>query len=89
MGDVTRHLVAERALNCNYSAGCELGLLSMPNGASGSWNFDASPNQSMDATVAAVIAGVGSLGGSLGEASVRLYVAGEGEGQRGRRGIEG
>jgi hypothetical protein len=73
LANVSAHVAAERALNCNYSAACELGLLSLPKGASGSWNFDASPAQSMDATAAAVIAGAGSLAGSVGEAAVALY----------------
>jgi len=73
--NATRHIAAELALNCNYTANCELGLLTLP-GKTGDgigWSRDASPAQSMDATAARVIFGVGGLRGAVGEAAIALY----------------
>lgn len=71
--NITQHTLAERALNCAYSPqACELGLLSLP-GHQGTWTMDASPSQSMDATVMRILAGLGGLDGSPAEAVVELY----------------
>ena len=47
-------------------------MLALP-GWSAGWAFDASPAQSFDATAARVLAGLGGLAGSVGEAAIALY----------------
>ena len=70
---IAAHVAAETALNCDYKpAGCPLGLLTLRQPGT-TWSEDASPSQSMDATVARLISGAGGLTGSPAEAVVQLY----------------
>jgi len=83
LANVSRHVEAELARNCNYTlapgggalpggGACSLGLLAMP-GRGGGWAVAASPAQSMDATAARVFAGVGGLAGGPADGAINLY----------------